>query len=163
MVDISLIKILVFFAIYFVIGFIPLYWAGVSTSSLERFLASMMLIFYASFLLVVISMTTNIFELLAQSSETSKYVQEQTKLVFPLIVFLGSTFTFLFGGVGTNVVTSALCKSDNADILEAIKNIDNKVDNLTSIKESPIKFHCWWLGANTIVLSVGLWVIYLMH
>lgn len=114
---------------YFVVGVVPLYWVRVSTSTLERVLAGMMLIMYASFLLTAIALTTNIFESIMQSHESSEYAQEQTQSVFPIIVFLGSVFTFLFGGVGTNVVTSALLRDSNSELLDAIKNRDKKVIN----------------------------------
>ncbi len=127
--DISLTKILFLFGVYFVVGVVPLYWVRVSTSTLERVLAGMMLIMYASFLLTAIALTTNIFESIMQSHESSEYAQEQTQSVFPIIVFLGSVFTFLFGGVGTNVVTSALLRDSNSELLDAIKNRDKKVIN----------------------------------
>lgn len=156
--DISIIKILSLFGGYFLVGCVPLLWVRISTSRLERAFAGTALIIYASFLLAAIALTSNLFESLMQAPESSEYAREQTKSIIPIIVFLGSVFTFLFGGVGTNVVASALSQDANNEVLEAIKNLDNKVHKLTS-NEPSLKMHYWWLGVNTFILAIGFLVI----
>ena len=158
--DVNLIKILTLFGLYAVIGLIPLYWASISQSKIERFLSGFMLIFYASFLLTGIAITTGAIDALSNVNEPSEHTAKQISAFLPYIFLGGSLFTFLFGGVGTNVLTSALTTGENIDINNSLSRIERKLDSANEKISAVQKIHTKTTIANVVVLVIAVIVLF---
>lgn len=149
--------ILGIFLVYGLIGGVPLYWAKIATSQKERFFAGLMLMYYAAFMLTGLAIVTGAAESLKLNDVNLK---EQLAGFMQYIFLLGFIFTFLFGGVGTNIVTSALTASDNIDIADSLKRIENKLYELESQNKEVIKWHKAFVISNVVVLIVGIYILW---
>lgn len=128
--DISLKKTLVMFLIYMAVGFVWLYNGHIAKSRREKLFSGLILITHAAFLLSAIALVTTSLNDLAKAPKTTIYIREQVSGFLPYIVFLSGIFTFLFGGVGTNFVSSAITSEDNKSVLESVDKIEKRMDTL---------------------------------
>ncbi|MCF6254510.1 MAG: hypothetical protein L3J38_07160, partial [Thiomicrorhabdus sp.] len=127
--DSNLQAILILFLIYGVVGCMFLYWASIVNSRIEKFFSGLMLIYYAAFLLAGL---TGIAETLNSTEESLK---EQLEGFMQYIYLAVGIFTFLFGGVGTNIVASAITSSDNTKVEREENDIKRQNINITITKK----------------------------
>ncbi|EII2397816.1 hypothetical protein LG156_001376 [Vibrio parahaemolyticus] len=146
--------------LYGVFGMFPLYWASNVTSRLEKGLSGGFLIYYASFMLTIFTLTGSGIDNLPE-----KEVMELTGLdsFKQYVIMLGFIFTFLFGGVGTNVLTDALRnKNEQAEVLAAIKRIEDRIENLSVGKATPNKPRLYNLAKSFSMILFVATVLYLI-
>ncbi len=151
--------LLVLFVIYGAIGLFPLYWASNARSRLEQGLSGAFLIYYASFLLTTFALTGSVTDKLPE-----KEVLELTGLdsFNQYMLMFGFFFTFLLGGVGTNVITDALRnKNEQSEMLAAIKRIEDRLDNqfVEPTKRHKVFLH---IAVSISVIMFGASVVYLI-
>jgi len=154
--DISLTKIILLFLVYGIIGIIPLYWARISISRLEQFLSGLMLIFYASYLLSAVTITTGIARYLLDCNHGNTDIQSQLIDFIPYIFLFSFIYTFLFGGVGANYVTSSLLANKNIDIENVLIRIEEKIESISEKIDSDVILHKWVLILNIIIIVILL-------
>lgn len=145
------------FLFYGLLGAAPLCWAKVAQSRTERFFVGLMLMYYAAYMLTGIAVVTGAAESIKL---TDVNLKEQLAGFMQYILLLGFIFTFLFGGVGTNIVTSALTASDNIDIANSLKRIENKLDNVDAQNREAIKWHKFSVILNLLILLVGMFSLW---
>ncbi len=152
--------ILILFSVYAVVGFLPFYWVSIATSRWERLFTGLMLMFYASFVLTGLAIVTGVSDALACNGALEKQTSEQLSGFMRYIIMAGFFFTFLFGGVGTNVFTSGLKTAESVDVKDAVTRIERKLDSLDSKIDEIIRFSIWhWLGGGLLLaLGIGLLV-----
>ncbi|KLN66073.1 hypothetical protein L1D13_19825 [Vibrio tubiashii] len=152
--------LLVFLLLYGALGLFPLYWASNAISRLEKGLSGSFLIYYASFMLTMFALTGSGIDNL-----TEKEIMELTGLdsFKQYVIMLGFIFTFLFGGVGTNVITDALrSKSDQAEVLAAIKRIEAKFEHLSVDKTAPNKSRLYNIAKSASMILFAATALYLI-
>ena len=158
--DISLQKILALISIYGFAGLFFLNSGRLATTKVEQFFSGLILIAHASFLLMIIGhATTNLTEL-AGSQESTNYVREQIKHFAPIILFMSGVFTFLFGGVGTNLVSTSLSMSDNKEVISHLERLEARVDSIDYKIKSKKRSDYKHIFINAFVLVAVLVGIY---
>lgn len=128
--DISLQKVLVLLSIYGFAGLFFLYSGRIATTNIERFFSGLVLIVHTAFLLTIVGHISTSLAALAQGQESTVYIRDQVKEFIPIIACLGGIFTFLFGGVGTNLVSASLIAKDNTEILSYLEKLDARVETI---------------------------------
>ena len=105
--DPALYGILKLFILYSLPGFFFL-WALKDSYRLERFLMGLVLISWAAFALGMTTIATGVLEPLISDKDSSEYTIKQARDFLPYVSFFSFVYTFLFGGVGTNAISSSL-------------------------------------------------------
>ncbi|KYN84997.1 hypothetical protein ATY37_20000 [Vibrio cidicii] len=158
--DISLQKMLVLISIYGLAGVFFLNSARIANTKIEQFCSGLVLIIHASFLLAVIGHASTSLTDLASHQESTVYVREQVQEFIPIIVFMSGIFTFLFGGVGTNLVSASFSVSDNSEVISYLEKLEARVDSIEKTIRSRKRSSFQRIFANVIVLVVVLVGIY---
>ncbi|EGR3959997.1 hypothetical protein NHG92_18835 [Vibrio cholerae] len=153
--------LLVLLLIYGVIGMIPLYWASNAKSRLDKVLSGGFLIYYASFTLTLFAVTSSVTDNLSKNEVIELTGLDNFK---QYVIMLGFVFTFLFGGVGTNVITDALRnRNEQAEMLAAIKRIENRLESMSVEVKKPEKFSLYnFARYMSMVFFIGS-VLYLIR
>lgn len=146
--DQSLKATLAFFLLY---GLVILYLSSTAKSKNERLSFGLFLIFDASFMLTGFAIAGNIIEGFSGSEpDFNKLISE-----FGQYIFMGSFIvTFLFGCVGTNIISSVVIKSYNIEVSNELKRIKSKLD---TISNQPIKRSN--LNRIITILNICLFII----
>ena len=161
--DPSLQATIALFTLYGIVGFIPLNWARTSSSRKERFASGIMLIYFGAVLLTGLALVTGLADTLAETNRLDSAERKQLGDFMQFVIFGGFVFTFLFGGVGTNMVTLALTGTDNLDIIEQLNHIEAKIDKNKAEIESLTKSHksLWFIYPLFVIAGVLLlWFVW---
>ncbi|MGF1832183.1 hypothetical protein [Photobacterium sanguinicancri] len=153
----SLKAILILMSIYGVIGLLPLYWASIAKTKWERLFVGVFLIYYASFMLTSFALVTGAVDKLP-AEETSQLVKLSEFNQYVLI--MGFIFTFLFGGVGTNIVTSVISADDNTEILRSLHRIESKVDRISRQPSKKSYMHKTVITLNVLVFALTIFIMF---
>ena len=158
--DFILQKILVFFCIYGVAGLFLLYNGYVSRTRIEKVASGAMLIAFASFLLSAIAIVSTPLDYLAANTHTLSCVRDQIEPFIPIVVFLSGIFTFLFGGVGTNLISSGVIRSDNQEIMDLLIRLESRVDTIEQQVNRPPITHIRRLISSAVVMFLAVGIIF---
>ncbi|MCS0325548.1 hypothetical protein [Vibrio diabolicus] len=158
--DISLQKMLALILVYGFAGLFFLNSGRIATTKTEQFFSGLILIVHASFLLAVIGHVTTSLTDLAGQQESIIYVRDQVKEFIPIILFMSGIFTFLFGGVGTNLVSISLSVNENKEVIGHLKKLEARVDSIECQIKTQKRSNYKRIFINTFVLVVVLAGIY---
>ena len=128
--DSSLQQLLFWNVIFTVVGFFPLIGARYLEKKLEKFWGGIFLIFYASLVISTLGYTSTVLIEVARADTTSFNIQDQIQNVVAIIAFLSVSVTFLFGGVGTNLVYASLSSNDMSDVVSSLNRLETRIDSL---------------------------------
>ncbi|PQJ55350.1 hypothetical protein BTO01_23225 [Vibrio jasicida] len=158
--DISLQKMLVLILVYGVAGLFFLNSGRIATTKKEQFFSGLILVVHASFLLAAIGLVTTSLTDLAEQQESTTYVREQVKEFIPIILFMSGIFTFMFGGVGTNLISASLSVSDNKEVISQLKKLETRIDSIECQIKTRKQTDYKRLFINLFVLIIVLSGIY---
>ncbi|KAA1153940.1 hypothetical protein EU510_09120 [Pseudoalteromonas sp. FUC4] len=154
--DPALTKILMTFVLFTLPGLFFI-WALKDSYRLERFLMGLVLIVWAAFSLSIATITIGVLDPLITNTNSTEYTVEQARNFLPYVSLFIFLYTFLFGGVGTNAVSSALMDKsvfvNNEQILKMQSQLDDiskKVDNIETFN---------W---KYIISSIVIFVVYIV-
>jgi uncharacterized membrane protein len=151
--DPSLSKILYTMILFCLPGFFCI-WALKDSYRLERFLLGSMLIAFAAFCLSMVAVVIGVLEPLINDSDTASYSLEQAKAFLPYVTFFGFIYTFMFGGVGTNAISSSLASDSSSDLdRKELEQMKEQLDNISS-KVDKLEHVHWKLFISSIVFFV---------
>ncbi|EKO3844540.1 hypothetical protein QTO12_25935 [Vibrio owensii] len=128
----QLFLVLTYLLVYGAVGLVPLYWAHIAKSNCERLFSGLFLIYYASFMLTMFAISTGAIAGMSEEQISSLAKLDDFK---QYVILLGFIYTFLFGGVGTNIVTSSISVNSDERVLKAVERLEVKVDTL--LKKAP--------------------------
>jgi hypothetical protein len=156
--DPNLVKILAVFVMYCFPGFLCLYWVKTSSSKLEIFIAGLFLICWAAFTLTIIAVSTGAAEALLTDKTLSETSIAELKDFVPYIFIFGAIYTFLFGGVGTNAVSTALIGQFSPENSLDLKRLEQKIENTTKQVNKINSIHWKYLFINIFLFFLYAWV-----
>ena len=128
--DLSLQKILFLLISYGVAGCFFLYGGRFLITKLDKFFGGILLICYTSFLVSMIGYASTTLIDVAREDVISNHLRDQVYGVIPVIAFLSSLFTFLFGGVGTSLVYASLSSNDTSDVVSSLKRLETRIEGI---------------------------------
>ncbi|MBU2895355.1 hypothetical protein [Vibrio hepatarius] len=128
--DLSLKKILLMFALYCVAGFFILFITRDFITKFAKFCGGICLIIYASLLVAGIGYASTMLIDVANEDMTTNNLRDQIQDVVVIIAFLSVSVTFLFGGVGTNLVYASLSSNDMSDVVSSLNRLETRIDIL---------------------------------
>lgn len=158
--DINLQKMILYFSVYGSIGVVWLFNGYLSKSKIEQLCCGIALILHTAFLLSLITIVSSSLIELANSPKTTEYIDTQVKQFLPYVAFLSSVFTFLFGGVGTNLVSAAIIKNEDLTLVETISRLESRVARVEKSLKKNHSVSIVRLVFSVIFSLVGLVVLY---
>jgi hypothetical protein len=161
--DPALIKLLWLLSLFCMPGLFFLWAVKASSSRFELFFMGCMLIFWSAFSLVLISVAIGALEPVLDDKDSSEYMINQVKSFLPFLFFFAPIYTFLFGGVGTNAVSSALMDKNHISIdKEHLRKIENKLDKVSedigSFKNTRWTYIIPSLIISVLCITLSVWL-----
>ncbi|MFT6216829.1 MAG: hypothetical protein ACJAS3_003247 [Roseivirga sp.] len=155
--DPSLTKILYTMMLFCLPGLFYI-WALKDSYRLERFLLGTMLIAWAAFSLGMIAIVIGIVEPLLSNDDTAEYTLNQAREFLPYVSFFGFIYTFMFGGVGTNAISSALMDVGGRNKIDQrqLNEIKDQLESLTSQVDKIRYFHWKHFFFSVVLFAVGI-------
>lgn len=129
-----------------------MYSASRANSRVEKFFWGLFLILLASFLLAGAGYVSGAFAALSNSDKATDYIRSQVSDFTPIILILSSIFTFVFGGVGTNLISSAVINTNSCESSNSFFSLENSLDRLTAEISNYRRTNIYLVVVNIITL-----------
>lgn len=156
--DPNLAKVLAVFVMYCIPGIFCLHWVKNASSKVELFISGLFLIIWAAFTLATIAMVTGMSEALLTDKSINEASKDELKDFIPYVFFFGAIYTFLFGGVGTNAVSTSLLGVFSIERTVDIKTLEKKIEESSKQVQILKKMHWKYLIINIFLMAFYYWV-----
>jgi len=154
--DPALTKILYTFILYSLPGLFVI-WALKDSYRLERFLLGLLLILWAAFSLTIATVALGVLEPLISDTDSAEYTVKQARDFLPYVSMFIFMYTFLFGGVGTNAVSSSLMDKSTVINNDQLSKMQTQLNDISK-KVNRIERSHW----KYIASSIAIFIIYII-